>query len=213
MKRILFQGDSITDALRSRDRDDFPGNGYPTLIKARLGVDLPGKYECMNRAVSGDRVVDLYARMRRDMVKLSPDFISILIGINDVWHEIGSGNGVDAPKFERVYDWLLAELKEALPGVTFVVIEPFVLEGSATCACEERKDRWEYFRTETVKRAEAARRVAEKHHAVFVPMQAAFDAACEKAPASWWLMDGVHPTSHGHELIARGWMEAMKALL
>ncbi|MBR7040627.1 MAG: hypothetical protein IKI24_02165, partial [Clostridia bacterium] len=91
MKRIVFQGDSITDAQRNRQHDEYPGNGYPTLIKARLGVDLPGQYECLNRGVSGDRIVDVYARMRRDIVQLKPDIVSILIGINDVWHELGSG--------------------------------------------------------------------------------------------------------------------------
>lgn len=209
MKRIVFQGDSITDAQRNRQHDEYPGNGYPTLIKARLGVDLPGRYECLNRGVSGDRIVDVYARMRRDIVQLKPDIVSILIGINDVWHEIGGGNGVAAPKFERVYDWLLQELKDELPGVTLVVLEPFVLPGGATNDSAEHPDAWRFFHDETALRAQASQRVAEKHGAVFVPLQKAFDEACEKAVPSWWLYDGVHPSSHGHELIARCWMDAM----
>ena len=106
MTRILFQGDSITDAGRDRNNDINPGTGYPAFVKGRLGVDYPGVYDVINRAVSGDRVVDVYARIKRDIINLKPDVLSILIGINDVWHEIGGHNGVDADKYFMVYDLL-----------------------------------------------------------------------------------------------------------
>ncbi|MBQ9408898.1 MAG: SGNH/GDSL hydrolase family protein [Clostridia bacterium] len=207
MKRILFQGDSITDAHRSRDNDEFPGSGYPNLLKAKIGLDYPNDYESLNRGVSGDRVVDIYARIRRDIIMLKPDILSILIGINDVWHELGSHNGVDAKKFEMVYDLILSEVKAALPEIKILILEPFVLCGSATENTEQLPDRYDYFRSETLLRAKAAKRVSEKHGATFVPLQDAFDEAATTAPARHWLMDGVHPTSAGHELIARAWLE------
>ena len=210
MKKILFQGDSITDAHRSRDNDEFPGSGYPNLLKARIGMDYPNKYECLNRGVSGDRVVDIYARIRRDIIMLRPDILSILIGINDVWHELGSHNGVDAKKFEMVYDLILSEVKAALPGIRILILEPFVLCGSATENTLENPGRYDYFRSETLLRAEAAKRVSKKHETVFVPLQDCFDEASKIAPASHWLMDGVHPTSAGHELIARQWMKSIQ---
>ena len=209
MTRILFQGDSITDAGRDRNNDINPGTGYPAFVKGRLGVDYPGVYDVINRAVSGDRVVDVYARIKRDIINLKPDVLSILIGINDVWHEIGGHNGVDADKYFMVYDLLLKEVKAALPDIKFVILEPFVLEASATCATEEIPDRWEYFHSECLKRAEMAKKVAEKYGAVFVPLQDAFDEAARLAPADWWLRDGVHPTSVGHELITRRWVKAL----
>jgi len=207
-KRILFQGDSITDALRSRESDLYPGNGYPTLIKARLGYDCPGEYEFLNRGISGNRIVDLYARIKIDLINLKPDVLSILIGVNDVWHEMSRENGVSAEKFELIYDMLLAEVKDALPDVRILILEPFVLHGTATEAIEEKPQRWDYFRDETPLRAAAAKRVAEKHGADFIPLQARFDEACKLAPAEYWLWDGVHPTQMGHELIVRAWMEA-----
>ncbi|MBQ9920892.1 MAG: lysophospholipase, partial [Clostridia bacterium] len=85
--RILFQGDSITDAGRARDNDINLGTGYPMLVKATLGFEEPGKYEFFNRGISGNRVVDLYARIKNDIINLKPDVMSILIGVNDVWHE------------------------------------------------------------------------------------------------------------------------------
>ena len=209
-KRILFQGDSITDALRSREHDFFLGNGYPTLVSARLGFEEPGKYTFLNRGVSGNRVVDLYARIKIDLINLKPDVLSILIGVNDVWHEEEIKNGVDAAKFERIYDLLLDEVQEALPGVRLIILEPFVLPGSATENTPEHPTRWEYFRDETPLRAAAAKRVAERHGATFVPLQHLFDEACKLAEPAYWLRDGVHPTAMGHELIAREWMKAFR---
>lgn len=209
-KLILFQGDSITDALRKREDEHFPGNGYPTLVSGRLGYDHPGEYCFLNRGISGNRIVDLYARIKCDLINLKPDVLSILIGVNDVWHEIGHENGVDAEKFELVYDLLLTEVRQALPEVKLLILEPFVLPGLATENSEEKPDRWDRFCTEVPLRAAAARRLAEKHGATFVPLQARFDEACQKAPANYWLFDGVHPTSMGHELIARAWMEGFE---
>ena len=94
-KRILFQGDSITDCSRSRSDLTEMGGGYPRLVKAALGMDHPGEYEFINRGISGNRIVDLYARIKADFINLKPDYASIYIGVNDAWHEIGSQNGVD----------------------------------------------------------------------------------------------------------------------
>ncbi len=209
-KLILFQGDSITDALRNRENDTYSGNGYPTLVKGRLGYEEPGKYEFLNRGVSGNRIVDLYARIKIDLINLKPDVLSILIGVNDVWHEEERRNGVAADKFERIYDMLLEEVQEALPGIRLLILEPFVLHGSATENTAEHPTRWAYFRDETPLRAAAARRVAEKHGATFIPLQHLFDEACKLAEPSYWLWDGVHPTAMGHELIAREWMKAFR---
>ena len=121
MKRILFQGDSITDVGRNRENPAAAGGsgyGYPLLLKSQLEFDYPDSFECVNRGISGNRVVDLYARTQRDFINLKPDYISILIGVNDVWHGIGDNpNGVDVKKYEMVYDLLLTELREALPGM------------------------------------------------------------------------------------------------
>ncbi len=204
-KKIVFQGDSITDAGRSREWDRLMGSGYPTLVAARLGLDAPGAYECVNRGISGDRVVDLYARWRVDCVNLKPDIVSILIGVNDVWHDT-DGNGVEADRFETIYGLLLDYTAERLPGSRVIVLEPFFLHGTAT------DPYWELFAREVPLRAAAARRVAERHGAAFIPLQADLEAACALAPASHWLADGVHPAPAGHEIIARKLCAAICAL-
>ena len=200
-KVILFQGDSITDCGRSRDVDRAMGNGYATFVGGALAASEPYAYSFYNRGISGNRVVDLYARIKIDMINLKPDYMSILIGINDVWHEYTRQNGVDAEKFEMVYDLLIQELKKARPELKIMILEPFVLAGQATMNTEEHPNRWEFFRSETDLRRIAAKRIAEKHGLVFVPLQDLFDQAEASAPEmGYWLHDGVHPTYAGHEL-------------
>ncbi|MBR2411699.1 MAG: SGNH/GDSL hydrolase family protein [Clostridia bacterium] len=197
MKTIVFQGDSITDAGRNRDRDSERGIGYPTLVAGELGYKYPAEYDFINEGVSGDRIVDLYARIKRDIIHRRPDYLTILIGINDVWHEINERNGVENKKFFRVYCSLIEELKAVLPDLKIFILEPFVLKASAT------EKAWSVFRRETEMRAESAKAVAEKYGLFFIPLQEKFDEAATKAEASYWLSDGVHPTAAGHELIAR----------
>lgn len=206
MKRILFQGDSITDADRSRENENHLGIGYPRLVSAELGFENPGEYEFFNRGISGNRVVDLYARIKVDLINLKPDIMSILIGINDVWHEVGAHNGVDAEKYFKVYSMLIEEVKEALPDIKIMILEPFVLNAFAT------DENWEYFTTETQKRREMAKKIAEKYNLKYVTLQDKFDEAVKSAPADYWLGDGVHPTYAGHELIKREWIKAFKEL-
>ena len=205
--KILFQGDSITDAGRNTSNGSLIsiGQGYPFLIDASLSAQYPGKYEFVNRGVSGNRIVDVYARIKADCWNLEPDLLSILIGINDVWHEVGNRNGVDAGRFERVYDMLISDTLERFPATRVMVLEPFVLRASATVA------HWGEFYSETLLRAEAARRVAEKYHQIFVPLQAKFDEAAARVSPEYWLGDGVHPMPAGHQLIADAWCEAFMA--
>lgn len=206
MKTILFQGDSITDAGRNREDTYGIGLGYPILVKAALGFENPGEYEFFNRGISGNRIVDVYARIKKDIINLKPDVMSILIGINDVWHEFAEQNGVDAEKFFKIYSMLIEEVKEALPDIKIMIMEPFVLPASAT------EEKYADFRAETEKRAEKAKAIAEKYNLTFIPLQDKFDELTKQAEPSYWLGDGVHPTTMGHEFIKREWIKAFNTL-
>ncbi len=203
MKTIVFQGDSITDAGRNRDNDNERGIGYPTLVAAEMGYKYPNEFVYINEGISGNRIVDLYARIKRDIILRKPDYLTILIGINDVWHEINDRNGVENKKFFKIYSMLIEEIKAVLPDIKIIILEPFVLKASAT------EKAWNVFRRETEMRAQSAKAVAEKYGLTFVPLQKLFDDATEKAEPSYWLSDGVHPTAAGHEIIAK---EVVKAL-
>lgn len=212
-KLILFQGDSITDCGRNREDLASTGTGYMHMVTGRLGCQYPGAYTFVNKGISGNRIVDVYARIKADIINLKPDVMSILIGVNDVWHELGGKqNGVSAEKFEMIYDLMISEVLQALPDIKIMILEPFVLEGKATAATEAEPHRWEYFKNEVPLRAEAAKRIAEKYHLPYIPLQEKFDLACQQAPAEYWVRDGVHPTAKGHWIIQNAWMEAFSKL-
>ena len=206
MKTILFQGDSITDCGRSREDGTSLGTGYPLLSAAELGFENPDSYCFFNRGISGNRIVDVYARIKTDIINLKPDVMSLLIGVNDVWHELNYKNGVDAEKFFKIYSMLIEEIKAELPDLKIMILEPYVAKGTATA------ENWDYFKTEVAKRAEKSKEIAEKYNLTFIPLQNKFDEALKFAPSEYWTRDGVHPTDFGHELIKREWIKAFKTL-
>lgn len=207
MKTILFQGDSITDAGRVRENPDDLGQGYSNFAAGRLGLQQPGVYKFLNRGFGGNRIVDLYARIKADIINLKPDYMSILIGVNDVWHEKDWQNGVSTPKFKKIYGMLLEEVQEALPDIKIMLMEPFVLEGPATAGSIE------WFREEVGQRAQAAKELADEFHLPFVPLQEDLDRLAQSAPATHWLVDGVHPTPFFHQYLADKWLEAFRTIL
>ena len=206
MKTILFQGDSITDTLRKEEYICQMGFGYPGYAAGRLGLEAPGEYRFINRGISGDRIVDVYARIKRDIINLKPDVVSLLIGVNDVWHEINWNNGVATEKFAMVYQLLLDEIKEALPETKIILMEPFVLCGSAT------EEAFPQFKADVAEKAAAVRKIAEEYGLPFIPLQQGLDELTKSAPNDYWLLDGVHPTIYFHQYIADRWIETFKAL-
>ncbi len=204
MKKFLFQGDSITDADRQRGNDSNYGYGYPNLFVAEVLKNRPYEFDFINRGISGNRIVDVYARIKADIINLKPDYMSLLIGVNDVWHELNDGNGVATEKFEKVYDMLISEILEALPDINIILLEPFVLKG---CGTERYYDA---FREDVTNHADAVKRIADKYNLKFVPLQAKFDEAAKGGNDTYWLADGVHPTPAGHCLIKDEMMKAFE---
>jgi len=207
--RILFQGDSITDAGRNRqnahaNNPQALGAGYVNHIASQLLRDRPGdNLQIYNRGISGNRIVDLYARWKVDAINLKPDLISILIGVNDTWHEFGSENGVEVDRYETVYRMLLEYTKQKRPDVRLVICEPFVLK------CGVVEDPWV---REMDERRKIAGALAQAFDACFVPFQSAMDRALASAPPDYWAGDGVHPTPAGHSVLAKCWLETVETV-
>lgn len=206
---VLFQGDSITDAGRSRDAageaNSQPalGNGYAWLAASQMLVDRPqDNLTIYNRGISGNKVYQLAERWQEDCLDLKPDVLSILIGVNDIWHTLNGNYDGSVEKYENDYRDLLKRTREALPAVKLVVCEPFVLR------CGAVNDNWfpEFDRYRAI-----ARKMAEETGAVFVPFQAMFDRAAKIAPPERWAKDGVHPSSDGAALMAHQWRQAVEA--
>ena len=202
MKKILFQGDSITDAGRlNQDDPGSFGSGYADLLACTLMYEDP-QNRVYNCGISGNRVVDLYARWKKDCLNIKPDILTILIGVNDVWHEIDFQNGVNAEKFEKVYRMLLEDTIKELPGIKIILMGAYLLSGTATIG--EGK---ENFYSEVETRRNITKKLAEEFGLYYIDLQEAFDEALKLAPAEHWSYDGVHPSSAGHELIKRKWLE------
>lgn len=197
MKTFLFQGDSITDANRDdENQDNFGlGCGYAFLLASDVEKNNKGKIKFLNRGKSGDRITDVYARIKEDIINLKPDYMSILIGVNDVSHELTMSCGVSPKKFRMIYKLLIEEIKEALPDIEIIILEPFVLKGSAT------EKLWDDFNCEVRKLAEISKEIADEFSFEFVPLQAKFDKFSDDGDTRYWSVDGIHPTSAGHQLI------------
>lgn len=204
---VLFQGDSITDAGRSREnamvanKQPGLGSGYPWLASAELLVDRQDDaLTFYNRGVSGNKVYQLAERWKEDCLELKPNVLSILIGVNDLWHKLNGKYEGTLEVYERDYLSLLERTRKALPRVKLVICEPFVLR------CGAVNEKW--FPEFDAYRA-AAKKVARHFRATFVPFQAMFDEAVKYAAPEHWAKDGVHPTPAGASLMAHLWIEAV----
>lgn len=206
MKTILFQGDSITDCSRDYNYPKSRGNGYATVVAATLGYKYPGEYDFINRGIGGNRVVDVYARIKNHILNIKPDYMSILIGANDVWHELEIQNGISTEKFKKIYSMLISEIKEELPDIKIMIMEPFILDGSAT------HENIDYFRTEIAEKALASKTIAEEFNLSFIPLQEHFNELIKNTPEEYWSIDGVHPTTMGHGVIASKWIEEFEKI-
>jgi len=203
---VLFQGDSITDCGRDRavaeaNRAEALATGYPLLVASQhLAARPAAGFRFLNRGVSGNKVPDLDARWQADTLDLKPDVLSILIGVNDLWHKLMGHSTGTVEQYEAGYGALLDRTRRALPDVRLVVLEPFVLKTGAV------GDAWF---PEFDERRAAAARVAARARATFVPLQAMFDRLTAAAPPAYWAADGVHPTVAGHGAIAQQWMQSV----
>ncbi len=205
MKTYLFQGDSITDAFRPQSADlKYLGQGYATMTAGLLHQKFPGRFEFLNRGVSGNRIVDLYARIKQDVINLKPDYMSVLIGVNDVGHEFTHQNGVDPEKYEKIYTMFIEEVKAALPDIKIVILEPFIADGEWT------REQGSEIRGVVEQTAAKAQKIAEKFDLPFVPLQAKINELVEKFGESYVTHEGVHPTPVGHGVIAASLVEVLE---
>lgn len=210
--KILFFGDSITDAGRVRDDNanlERLGYGYVKEIYDRFEKSCPDKHEIINRGISGNRIVDLLARVKCDCTNLKPDLISILIGVNDVWHEVKYSNGCRIELFEKVYRLVLEEIKLALPNVKLIMCEPFVLKGFNTENIPEIPDQYEQFKA-VYDYAKVVEKLAKEYQIPLVYLQDKFTENGKKYGDEKYLFDGVHPAEGGIKLLASEWLKTFE---
>jgi lysophospholipase L1-like esterase len=205
---ILFQGDSITDAGRNKEDMSYNntrilGSGYAMLAAANLLEEYAQlNLKIFNKGISGNKVYQLAERWDKDCLDLKPDILSILIGVNDFWHKLnGTYNGtVDI--YRNDYIALLERTKKALPNVKLIICEPFAVPGVKAVDQKWYPDFYGY--------QKAAREIADKFNATFIPFQKIFDEGLKQAQGSYWTGDGVHPSLAGAQLMTEAWTEVIK---
>jgi acyl-CoA thioesterase I len=197
---FLFIGDSITDCGRRQDPEEI-GNGYVRLVRDWLRAKDPATApKVINRGISGNKAPDLKSRWDRDVLSLSPDLLSIKIGINDVWHGLGERNqGVPIGDYVGIYHEILTQVRETLPRCRLVLCEPSVIWPPQPAEGNERLQPY----------VRAVNELAGVFNAeCVVPLHATFVRARELRPDIEWAPDGAHPSPSGHMLIARTWLAA-----
>lgn len=201
---ILFQGDSITDSGRDKkilepNNGKALGKGYAAMAAGEILAAHPElKLNCFNRGISGNKIPDLAARWEEDAIKLKPAVLSILIGVNDLWHTFAFGNKYKATvaDYETGYRELIDQSLEKIPGVKIVICEPFTTRTS-----DDFKVLADY--------RVVAKKLADEKKLCFVPFQSLFDDAVQAAPAEFWLWDGIHPSMAGYAIMVRMWRDVV----
>ena len=203
--RIVFQGDSITDAGRDKRNYHDMGKGYPKFATEHILQAFPNtEFEFINLGISGNRTDQLFDRLYTDGIALEPDIISILIGINDVWHRHGTGKIETTDKqIETNYRAILERLKTQT-NVKIVLLAPFLLD------CEE-KESW---RPEVERVIDIVRALADEFADAYVPLNELFEEALKSQPEpQFYSGDGVHPNDNGRAFIGKHYFEAIAPLL
>lgn len=200
---VLFQGDSITDHGRNREDPNDLGAGYALMASGWFSMLYPQKnVRFLNRGIGGNRVRDLLARWEPDGLALAPDWVSILIGINDTWRRYDAGEVTTAEDFERDYRALLTQTVERLHP-QLVLCEPFLLPV---------RDNQKQWREDLDPKIDVVRRLAREFNTLLVPLDSIFAKAAKQRDASYWLPDGVHTSPAGAALIARSWLKTVGAI-
>ncbi|WP_309118833.1 SGNH/GDSL hydrolase family protein [Paenibacillus sp.] len=204
---LVMIGDSITDCERARPRGEglfaAIGKGYVALVSALLNERYPERaIRVVNMGTSGNTVRDLKARWETDVVELKPDWVSIMIGINDVWRQYDTPTIVEGhvliEEYEATLDALIERTKPLVEGL--VLMTPYYIEPNRDDAMRADMDRF----------GAVVKRLAEKHGAKFVDTQAAIDRLLEHIYPATLAWDRVHPNMTGHAALARAFLNAVE---
>ena len=202
--KILFQGDSVTDAGRDRSQSADMGEGYPRYASAMIQDSYPDtEFEFVNLGISGNRTEHLMARLESDFIEVQPDIVSIMIGINDVWHHYSHGIETTDEQFEKNYRAVLDAVKSRT-NARILMIQPFLLETvdpAKQVLCEE-----------LARKQQIISRLVEEYADVYLPLDEVLHTEADEEPA-YYSADGVHPTPDGACCIGEVYLRAVAPLI
>ena len=204
--KLVFIGDSITDCERARPVGEglfgATGKGWVSLVEGLLGAIHPAHaIRVVNMGTSGNVVTDLKARWQTDALGLKPDWLVIMIGVNDVWRQFDLPRQteihISPATYAKTLDEIVAQARPRVKGL--VLMAPFYIEPNRADAMRARMDEY----------GAIVKKTAAKHDALFIDTQAAFDAVLQHVHANALAWDRVHPNNTGHAIIARAFLNAV----
>ena len=201
--KLLFQGDSITDAGRNREDPHILGNGYVKFAAEYLQKAYPQtEFEFINLGIGGNQTKDLVERLQSDFVDIQPDIVSIMIGVNDVWHHAEDRSWIPDEVFEERYHTVLQAIKDQTKA-KIMMLEPFLIP------VEDKL----FFREDLYKKIEIERKLAREYADVYMPTDGLLASAFIGDDPLTYAADGVHPTEKGAEFIGKLYCEYMKKII
>jgi lysophospholipase L1-like esterase len=204
--KLLMIGDSITDANRAKPVGEglfeALGQGYVSLVDALLNAVYPKhQIRVVNMGLSGNTIRDLDKRWQTDVIDLKPDWVSIMIGVNDVWRQYDlprqPETHVYAEEYEKTLDDLVSKTKPLVKGM--ILMTPFYIESNPKDAMRATMDQY----------GAIVKRMAEKHDTIFVDVQAALNEVLKSNYAATIAWDRVHPGRTGHMVMALAFLKAV----
>jgi lysophospholipase L1-like esterase len=204
--KLLMIGDSITDAERFAELRFLPsgglGHGYVSYVAALLSAVHPEHgIQVINRGVSGNTVRDLKLRWQEDVLNMNPDWVSIMIGINDVWQQFDTPDNpaehVYIEEYRQTLEELLGQTTKKVKGI--VLLTPYYIEPNHKDPMRIEMDRY----------GKEVRTLSEKFNTVFIDIQANFDEALNTYSPTYLAEDKIHPSPVGHMIIAYAFLKAV----
>ena len=203
-KSLLFIGDSITDCRRSRPigtTADGLGAGYVNLINSFLQSSYPElQINILNTGISGDRITDLQTRWKEDVLDLNSNWVTIMIGINDVWRQFEfpeNNDQVNIDMFRDIYIELLKSIINKVDGV--ILMAPFFIEDNLSDPMRKMMDEY----------GNVVKELSVKFNTLFVDTQESFDKYLKLNSSSSLADDKIHPNQVGHMIIAKSFLDVI----
>lgn len=201
--RILFQGDSITDAGRDKRNFYHMGNGYPKYAAELITNAYPDvEFEFINLGISGNRTDNLFDRLSVDCIDIKPDIVSILLGVNDVWHRYAPERiATTDAQMELNYTLILERIKNET-NAKILMLQPYT-EG----------EKQAHMRADVEKVKVIVNNLAEKYADAYVKTDDLMHADEHYGTPDYFTPDGVHPNETGARYIAGLYLDAIRPLI
>ena len=203
--KILFQGDSITDAGRDRRNYHHLGYGYPLYAAENIKNAYGDKeFEFINFGISGNRTSELFDRLYVDGIAFQPDVISVLIGINDICNRYGPKKILTTDEqIEVNYRSILERIKNET-NAKIVMIAPYLFDS----------DTVDRMRGDLERLLVIVEKLAKEYADVFIPLNKIFDEALKTQPTpKYYSADGVHPNEEGSKFIGEVYAKYVAELI